>query len=130
MGRGATKYYNFMENSVGLGRNGTHLAHAGVAGGATWAAGKYGGIDVIADNWWSPFAGAFAGLGLSITARALLVNDEVQFDLLMKRIQQDKDSGIKLTKTQQERLEKLVSEFESAAIAAKSGNSDEKAANL
>lgn len=111
---GATKYYNFMENSLGLGRNGTHLAHAGVAGGATWAAGKYGKIDVITDNWWSPFAGAFAGLGLSITARALLVDDEVQIDLLRKRIKQDLAS-VKLSETDSLQLQALVSEFETKA---------------
>lgn len=54
-------YYNFMEGSMGLGKNGTHAVHSGVAGGATWAVGQYGGVEMISGTWWAPFAGAFAG---------------------------------------------------------------------
>jgi hypothetical protein len=124
----AAGYYNFMENTLGLGKNGTHLAHAGVAGGATWAAGKYANIDVIANNWWAPFAGAFAGLGLSLTARALLVDDEVQVDLVMKSIKKDL-KGRKLTDKQKGEMEVLIAEFTSASAAAEVAANQESRAN-
>lgn len=114
----ATKYYNFMEGSLGLGKNGTHLAHAGIAGGATWALGEYGGIEQISNNWWAPFAGAFAGLGLSITARALLVDDGVTVELVKESLKRDL-SGRKLTEDQQDELSALLSEVSGAAARAK-----------
>ena len=110
----ATKYYNFMEGSLGLGKNGTHLAHAGIAGGATWALGEYGGIEQISSNWWAPFAGAFAGLGLSITARALLVDDGVTVELVKESLKRDL-KGRKLSKTQREELSALMVEVTGAA---------------
>jgi hypothetical protein len=82
-------YYNFMEGSMGLGKNGTHAVHAGVAGGATWAVGQYGGVEMISGTWWAPFAGAFAGLGLSLTARMLLVNDEVSSQLVAASVERE-----------------------------------------
>jgi hypothetical protein len=107
------KYHNFMENTVGLGVNGTHVAHASVAGGATWAAGQYAGIEVIADNWWSPFAAAFAGLGLSITARALMVDDEAQINLLEERMRQDLASIKDFGTDDANKLRELIDKFES-----------------
>ena len=61
-----------------------------------------------------PFAGGFAGLGLSITARALLVDDEVQVELLKKRTMHDLDS-VKLTDEQQIELNNLISSYDEAA---------------
>ena len=85
----AATYYNFMEGTLGLGRNGTHLVHAGVAGAGTFAVGKYAGVEAISSNWWAPIAGAFAGLGLSLTARALLVNDQAEFSLIKSAMERD-----------------------------------------
>ena len=82
-------YYNFMEGSMGLGVNGVHAVHATAAGGATWAAGQYGGVEMIANTWWAPFAGAFAGLGLSLTARMLLVNEEVSSQLIAASVERE-----------------------------------------
>ena len=82
-------YYNFMEGSLGLGKNGTHAVHAGVAGAGTWAVGQYGGVEMISGTWWAPFAGAFAGLGLSLTARMLLVDDEVSSQLIAASVERE-----------------------------------------
>lgn len=111
----ANGYYNFLENKCGLGKNGTHLVHAGAAGGATWAAGKYGGVEIISENWYSPFIGALAGLGMSITVRYLLVggNDEKTMDLVLEKLEQD-SKGRKMTTAQRKRLAKVVVELKQA----------------
>lgn len=111
-------YYNFMENTAGLGRNGTHLVHAGAAGGATWAAGKYGGIEMISENWYAPFIGAFAGLGLSLTVRYLVVggNDEKSVDLALEHLRRDLD-GREITADQRKRIAKVIGEFKAAGKA-------------
>lgn len=111
----ANGYYNFMENKMGLGKNGTHLVHAGAAGGATWAAGHYGGVEIISENWYAPFIGALAGLGLSMTVRYLLVggNDEKTLDLVLEKIEQD-TKGRKMTNAQRKRLSKVVGELKLA----------------
>ena len=108
---GEAKYHNFMENSLGLGRNGTHLVHAGIAGGATWALGEYGGVTVISDNWWAPFAGAFAGLGLSVVARSLMVNDEAKVGLALSTFEREIKNK-KLTKDQQKTAYELFVKLE------------------
>jgi hypothetical protein len=111
----ANPYYNFMENTCGLGRNGTHLVHAGAVGGATFALGKYGDIGVISSNWWAPFVGAFGGLGLSMTVRYLLVggNDEKSVEMALEHLRSDL-KGRKLTKNQIMRLQKLIPAFKDA----------------
>jgi len=111
----ANGYYNFLENKCGLGKNGTHLVHAGAAGGATWAAGHYGGIEVISGNWYAPFIGALAGLGMSITVRYLLVggNDEKTMDLVLEKLEQD-SKGREMTTAQRKRLKKVIGELKQA----------------
>lgn len=111
----ANGYYNFMENKLALGKNGTHLVHAGAAGGATWAVGHYGGVEIISENWYSPFIGALAGLGMSITVRYLLVggNDEKTMDLVLEKLEQD-SKGRKMTADQRKRLAKVVLELKQA----------------
>lgn len=108
-------YYNFMENKAGLGKNGTHLVHAGAAGGATWAAGHYGGVEIISGNWYAPFVGALAGLGMSITVRYLLVggSDAKSVDLALEKVEQDL-KGRKMTADQRKRLSKVLGEFTQA----------------
>jgi len=108
----ANAYYNFLENRAGLGKNGTHLVHAGAAGGATWAAGKYGGVEMIQDNWYAPFVGGLAGLGMSVTVRYLLLggSEEKSVDLALEKIEQDL-KGRKMTSAQRMRLAKIVVEI-------------------
>ena len=112
----ANAYYNFLENKAGLGKNGTHIAHSAAAGGATWAAGKYGGIEMIQDNWYSPFIGALAGLGMSITVRYLLVggDEEKSMDLVLEKIEQD-SKGRAWTSDQRKRLAKVIGEVKANA---------------
>lgn len=127
----ANPYYNFMENTCGLGRNGTHLVHAGAAGGVTWAAGKYGGIEMISENWYAPFIGAFAGLGLSLTVRYLVVggNDEKSVDLALEHLRRDLD-GREMTTDQRKRVVKLIAEFKSAGEANDASQDEEKLEEL
>jgi len=120
-------YYNFMEGSCGLGKNGTHAVHAGVAGGATWAVGQYGGVEMISGTWWAPFAGAFAGLGLSLTARTLLVNVDVSSQLIAASVERELKSKRINDKTKKE-IRDLLSQIEKAENAGKSGAAKDAAA--
>ena len=127
----ANTYYNFMENTAGLGRNGTHLVHAGAAGGVTWAAGKYGGIEMISENWYAPFVGAFAGLGLSMTVRYLVVggNDVKSVDLAIEHLRRDLD-GSTMTTDQKKRVAKLIAEFKAAGEANDAKNDEDEVDGL
>lgn len=113
-------YYNFMEGSLGLGKNGTHAVHAGVAGGATWAVGQYGGVEMISGTWWAPFAGAFAGLGLSLTARMLLVNEEVSSQLIAASVEREL-KGKRINEATKKEIRDLLSQIEKAENTGKSG---------
>jgi len=106
-------YYNFMEGSLGLGKNGTHAVHAGAAGAGTFAVGKYAGVEMIANNWWAPFAGAFAGLGLSMTARKLLVDEGVSSQLIAASVERELKAGRINDKTKKE-IRRLLAEVKDA----------------
>lgn len=113
-------YYNFMEGSLALGKNGTHAVHAGVAGGATWAAGQYGGVEMISGTWWAPFAGAFAGLGLSLTARMLLVDEDVSSQLIAASVEREL-KGKRINDATKKEITDLLSQVEKAEASGKSG---------
>ena len=110
----APAYHNFMESTLGLGRNGTHLVHGAAAGGLTWAAGKYGGVQVIQDNWYSPFIGALVGLGLSAIVRWIVMDDARSIDLALSEFKRA-TKDCEWTEDQWEILLDLQPEFESAA---------------
>jgi hypothetical protein len=79
-----TKYSNFMENTIGLGRNGKRLAHGGAVGGGVFAAGHYGGVQVIQDNTLAAVgAGVVTGF-LGTLALDLMLLDTEQEALLLK----------------------------------------------
>ena len=103
-------YWGFMENSAGLGKNGTHLAHGAMAGGATWAVGRYGNVEAISSRWWAPFVGAFSGLGLSVAVRYLMVDDDVRVAILEDKIRRDLKS-VKLDASQRDRLQAVLDEM-------------------
>jgi hypothetical protein len=107
---GSPGYWGFMENTAGLGSTGTHIAHGSVAGAGTWAAGQYGGVEMISDRWWAPFAGGLAGLGLSIAAKYLMVDDNVKVAILEQKIRKDLAS-VTLTPAQARRLKAVMREL-------------------
>lgn len=77
--RAYTKYSFFMERSLGLGRNGKRLAHGGLAAAGTWAAGHYGGVEIINQNMPQAIvAGGVAGVGLTVLADMALIDDHEQ----------------------------------------------------
>lgn len=118
----AVTYYNFMENTIGLGPTGTHLIHAGAAGGVTYAVGRYGGVSVIADNWWAPFAGAFAGLGLSVLARWMASTEEFNLEMLDRRLEKDMKRLGKETQAKVLELRRALAECAPDPQIAASGN--------
>lgn len=79
-----TKYSGFVEDTLGLGRNGKRLAHGGLAAGATYAAGRYGGIEAINNNM--PVAMAAAGgTGVALTIAADVMFIDAQQEALLHR---------------------------------------------
>lgn len=84
--RAYTKYSFFVENSLGLGRNGKRLLHGGIAAGGTWAAGHYGGVEVINNNMPQAIAiGGVAGVGLTVLADFALLDDREQALMELER---------------------------------------------
>jgi hypothetical protein len=88
-----TKYSGFMENSLGLGRNGKRLAHGGIVAGGTWAAGRYGGVEVINNNLPAALGiGAAAGFLGTVALDNMFIDDEQEYLLLVASLkEQDRE---------------------------------------
>ena len=82
-----TKYSNFMENTVGLGRNGKRLAHGAAVGGGVFAAGHYG-VQVIQDNTLAAVgAGVVTGFLGTLALDAMLLDTEQEAFMLQAKIE-------------------------------------------
>lgn len=94
-----TKYSNFMENTVGLGRNGKRLAHGGLVGGGVFAAGHYGGVEVIQSNLVASVgAGVATGFLGTLALDAMLLDSEQESLLLYAKFKNaDKETQALLT---------------------------------
>ncbi len=80
------KYSNFMENTVGIGRNGKRAVNGGVVAGGTWAAGHYGGVEVINNNLPTALAvGAAVGFLGTVAMDHMLLDAEQEALLLAER---------------------------------------------
>jgi hypothetical protein len=82
-----TKYSGFVEDTLGLGRNGKRLAHGAIAAGGTYAAGRYAGIEAINNNM--PVALAAAGgtgVALTVAADVMFIDAEQEALLHTRRI--------------------------------------------
>jgi hypothetical protein len=90
---GYTKYSGFMENSLGLGRNGKRLAHGGIVAGGTWAAGRYGNIEIINNNLPAALGiGAAAGFLGTVALDNMFIDDEQEYLLLVASLkEQDRE---------------------------------------
>ena len=93
-----TKYSNFMENTVGLGRNGKRLAHGGLVGGGVFAAGHYGGVEIIQNNMLASVgAGVATGFLGTIALDAMLLDSEQEALLLYSKFTNaDKEAQARL----------------------------------
>lgn len=81
------KYSNFVENSLGLGRNGKRLAHGAAVGGGVWAAGRYGGVEVINNNMPVAIgAGVVGGTLLTVAADAMWIDSAAEAEMMLDRI--------------------------------------------
>lgn len=79
-----TRYSYFMEEKLGLGRNGKRLAHGGVVAGGVFAAGRYGGVEIINQNMPAALAaGAATGFLGTVAADMLFIDAEQE--ALMRR---------------------------------------------
>jgi chromosome segregation ATPase len=81
-----TKYSDFMENALDLGRNGKRAVHGGAAAAGTWAAGTYGGIEVISQNM--PVAmgvGAAVGFLGTVALDKMVITPEEEAKLVRSR---------------------------------------------
>ena len=94
-----TKYSNFMENTVGLGRNGKRLAHGAAVGGGVFAAGHYGGVEVIQSNLVAAIgAGVATGFLGTLALDAMMLDSEQEALLLYAKFEDaDKEVQARLT---------------------------------
>ena len=103
-----TSYSYFMEETVGLGRNGKRLAHGGVVAGGTWAAGRYGGVEVINNNLPAALGiGAAAGFLGTVAMDKMFIDSQQE---ALMRIQKYRDSNPEIQKKVQEMLPDLLNE--------------------
>jgi len=104
-----TSYSYFMEETVGLGRNGKRLAHGGVVAGGTWAAGRYGGVEIINNNLPAALGiGAAAGFLGTVAMDKMFIDSEQE---ALMRIQKYRDSNPEIQKKVQEMLPDLLNEI-------------------
>lgn len=86
--RAYTKYSNFMENTVGLGRNGKRIAHGAAVGGGVFVAGHYGGVEIIQNNMLAAVgAGVAGGFIGTIALDAMLLDAEQEALLLYSKFE-------------------------------------------
>lgn len=88
----------FVEDTLGLGRNGKRLAIGAGAGAGTWAAGYYGGVEVINNNM--PVA-IGAGVVAGVVGTALM--DRLMIDAEQQALM-DRDRLLSRAKEVQEKL--------------------------
>jgi hypothetical protein len=81
------KYSNLVENTLGLGRNGKRIAHGAAVGGGVWAAGRYGGVEVINNNMPVAIgAGVVGGTLLTVAMDAMWLDSAAEAEMLSERI--------------------------------------------
>lgn len=86
------KYSNFVENSLGIGRNGKRILHGGATAAGTWAAGHYGGVEMINNNMTTALVGGAAvGVVGTIAMDHLFLSEEEEANLLLSAAQQASD---------------------------------------
>jgi hypothetical protein len=82
-----SKYSYFAEETLGLGRNGKRVAHAGGAAAGTWAAGNYGGLELVNNNLPVALAvGAGAGALLTAALDHLFIDTEQEALMFAKKL--------------------------------------------
>ena len=81
------KYSYFMEDTVGLGRNGKRIAHGGVVAGGVWAAGHYGNVEIINSNMPAALGiGAATGFLGTVAMDKLFIDAEQEFLMHRRRL--------------------------------------------
>jgi hypothetical protein len=82
-----TKTSYFLEETVGLGRNGKRLGVGAGVGAGTWAAGHYGGVEIINNNMPVAVGGAVAvGFVGTLIADNLFIDDEQEALILRQKV--------------------------------------------
>jgi hypothetical protein len=106
--RAYTKYSFFVERSMGLGRNGKRLLHGGVAAAGTWAAGHYGGVEIINNNMPQAIvAGGVAGVGLTVLADFALLDDHEQALMDLESVRRSEQSNPEMRKIIEKNREEI-----------------------
>lgn len=86
--RAYTRFSYFVEDTLELGRNGKRAAVGGIAAGGTFAAGHYGGVEVINNNMPQAIIGAaVAGFGLTMLADFALIDDHEEALMSLARLE-------------------------------------------
>lgn len=86
------KYSGFVENTLGIGRNGKRVLHGSATAAGTWAAGHYGGIELINNNMPTALiGGAVAGVLGTVAMDHLFLSEEDEASLLLSAAQQASD---------------------------------------
>ena len=94
-----TKYSFFVENTLGLGRNGKRLAHGGLAAAGTWAAGTYGGVEYINANMPQALVVAgVAGVGVTVLADYALLDDHEEALMALEKLRVAEGSNPEMAK--------------------------------
>lgn len=92
-----TKYSDFMENTLDLGRNGKRAVHGGAAAAGTWAAGTYGGVEIISQNM--PVAmgvGAAVGFLGTVALDKMIITPEEEAKLIRSRVMRQEKKTLSL----------------------------------
>ena len=92
-----TKYSDFMENTLDLGRNGKRAVHGGAAAAGTWAAGTYGGVEIISQNM--PVAmgvGAAVGFLGTVALDKMIITPEEEAKLIRSRVMRQEKKTLAL----------------------------------
>jgi|SaaInlStandDraft_6_1057023.scaffolds.fasta_scaffold00043_14 hypothetical protein len=84
---GYAKYNLFVEDGLGVGPNGRRALHGVAVAGGVWAAGTYGGIEIIQENMipaiGAGFVGGFIG---TFAADAMLLDDGQKALMALERL--------------------------------------------
>jgi myosin heavy subunit len=108
-----TKYSDFMENTLDLGRNGKRAVHGGAAAAGTWAAGTYGGIEIISQNM--PVAmgvGAAVGFLGTVALDKMVITPEEEAKLIRSRATRQEKKTLEVLA---EQLPELMAELQKKA---------------
>lgn len=83
-----TRYSYFVERKLGLGRTGKRLAHGAAVGGGVFAAGHYGGVEIIQSNLIASVgAGVATGFLGTLALDAMLLDAEEEALMLQAEIE-------------------------------------------